>query len=360
MYKTSLRLREGALMFGYIYKTTNCVNNKVYIGKKQSSKYIPTYLGSGKVIKQAIKKYGREDFANEIIDRANSLEELNLKEKYYVTLYKEALGRDCYNIAGGGDGGNTIKYLPKEMKQDFVLKMTEINKARCSTSEFKEKIGSATKNRYLNPEERKRHSEIVKKAWDNSSLKEQSRERTTNLWKNENYRKKVTEGIQRSWENNEERRNALSQKQAEIWTPVKRKEHGELLKNSIAMKESRLIRSKKMKNIWSDPAYKGRVRKSMKVACANRKTNAGAEARKIGLKVELNNETLTFDSRKSFEDYTREKYGFAVSPKNFNRLLKTGEPYKAYYKKHKQLDGMRIYKMTKSVETMGDECSPVG
>lgn len=245
-------------MFGYIYKTTNCVNNKVYIGKKQSSKYIPTYLGSGKVIKQAIKKYGRENFANEIIDRANSLEELNLKEKYYVTLYKEALGRDCYNIAGGGDGGNTIKYLPKEMKQDFVLKMTEINKARRSTSEFKEKIGSATKNRYLNPEERKRHSEIVKKAWDNSSLKEQSRERTTNLWKNENYRKKVTEGIQRSWENNEERRNALSQKQAEIWTPVKRKEHGGTLKEFNRYERVQTYKVKKDEKHLERPRLQGK------------------------------------------------------------------------------------------------------
>ena len=67
-------------MFGYIYKTTNCINQKIYIGKKESSEYIPTYYGSGYLLKKAINKYGKENFTVEILDTANSLEELNEKE----------------------------------------------------------------------------------------------------------------------------------------------------------------------------------------------------------------------------------------------------------------------------------------
>ena len=43
-----------------IYKTTNLVNKKIYIG--QDSKNNPEYLGSGAIVKKAIKKYGKENF----------------------------------------------------------------------------------------------------------------------------------------------------------------------------------------------------------------------------------------------------------------------------------------------------------
>jgi len=54
-------------MYGYIYKTTNILNNKIYIGKKESSSFVETYYGSGTVLKQAIKKYGQENFKIEIL-----------------------------------------------------------------------------------------------------------------------------------------------------------------------------------------------------------------------------------------------------------------------------------------------------
>lgn len=43
-----------------IYKTTNLINGKIYIG--QDSKDRPNYYGSGKLIHRAIKKYGKENF----------------------------------------------------------------------------------------------------------------------------------------------------------------------------------------------------------------------------------------------------------------------------------------------------------
>lgn len=44
-------------MIGYIYKTTNLINGKIYIGQKRSKKFLKErYLGSGKILKKAIKK----------------------------------------------------------------------------------------------------------------------------------------------------------------------------------------------------------------------------------------------------------------------------------------------------------------
>ncbi len=63
-----------------IYKTTNLVNGKFYVGK---SKYNdPEYLGSGIILKKAILKYGIENFNKEILEQCNSDAELNEREKY--------------------------------------------------------------------------------------------------------------------------------------------------------------------------------------------------------------------------------------------------------------------------------------
>lgn len=94
------------MMFGYIYKTTNVVNGKIYIGKKHSSKYLGNnYLGSGIRLTEAVKKYGKENFIVELLDVANTLEQLNTKEQYYIKLYDSQNPNTGYNLASGGDGG---------------------------------------------------------------------------------------------------------------------------------------------------------------------------------------------------------------------------------------------------------------
>ena len=55
-------------MIGYIYKTTNLINNKIYIGKRQKQKFDAGYIGSGKKLKSAIKHYGKNNFKCEIIE----------------------------------------------------------------------------------------------------------------------------------------------------------------------------------------------------------------------------------------------------------------------------------------------------
>lgn len=56
-------------MYGYIYKTTNTINGKIYIGQKKSSEFLGVqYLGSGKILKSAINKYGVEAFIVEVIE----------------------------------------------------------------------------------------------------------------------------------------------------------------------------------------------------------------------------------------------------------------------------------------------------
>lgn len=91
------------LPYGYIYLTTNNVNNKKYIGKKVFDKYQHwrTYLGSGVYLQRAIKKYGKENFSIQIIEYCfDELDACN-KEKYWIQYYNASKSKDFYNIANG-------------------------------------------------------------------------------------------------------------------------------------------------------------------------------------------------------------------------------------------------------------------
>jgi group I intron endonuclease len=83
-----------------IYKTTNLINGKIYIG--QDSKNNPEYLGSGTIIKRAINKYGKENFKKEILDICLDKEELDIKEIYWIKELKSI--ENGYNISSGGNG----------------------------------------------------------------------------------------------------------------------------------------------------------------------------------------------------------------------------------------------------------------
>lgn len=91
-------------MFFTIYKITNTINDKIYIGKHQTKNLNDGYLGSGKYLKRAINKYGIENFSKEILFVFESGEEMNSKEKEIVN--EEYLTRDdVYNLCLGGQGG---------------------------------------------------------------------------------------------------------------------------------------------------------------------------------------------------------------------------------------------------------------
>ncbi len=83
-----------------VYKTVNLVNGKYYIGVHKTDNPHDDYLGSGKLIKAAIAKYGTESFKKEIIAIFEDKESAYLIEKELVTI--EELS---YNLKIGGEGG---------------------------------------------------------------------------------------------------------------------------------------------------------------------------------------------------------------------------------------------------------------
>lgn len=93
-----------------IYKITNLINNKIYIGKDTTSD--PNYFGSGLLINRAFEKYGKQNFIKEIIDETNDYEELSEKEIYWIEKYNSTDRKLGYNISKGGDGGDVFRNHP--------------------------------------------------------------------------------------------------------------------------------------------------------------------------------------------------------------------------------------------------------
>ena len=113
-----------------IYKTTNLVNGKIYIGQDKNNN--PAYLGSGKILHLAFQKHGVENFNKEILEECESVQELNEREKHWISFYNSTDRKIGYNIALGGNGGDTISNHPNkdEIRRKHSKWMIENNPTR--------------------------------------------------------------------------------------------------------------------------------------------------------------------------------------------------------------------------------------
>lgn len=91
-------------MYGYIYLTTNLINNKKYIGQHRSEKLDKNYLGSGLLLQKAIAHYGKDNFETVILKECFSEKELNDSEIEFIKQYNAVESDQYYNIANGGEG----------------------------------------------------------------------------------------------------------------------------------------------------------------------------------------------------------------------------------------------------------------
>jgi len=151
--------------YGFIYITTNMINGKKYIGQRMFYRGWRTYLGSGKHLKNSIKKYNKINFNREIIAIAYSKEELDSLEIEFIDNHNAVESNDYYNIGIGGNTSMTGNHHSDEAK--YKISQAQIGRespmlGKQHTDESKQKMSDSSKGCIVTEETRKKLSDALK------------------------------------------------------------------------------------------------------------------------------------------------------------------------------------------------------
>ena len=104
-------------MIYFNYITTNKINGKRYVGAHSTNNINDGYLGGGKIIGQAIKKYGKENFTRDVLNRTLTSKEAFHNEKFLIEMYN-TLVPNGYNLSPtGGTNIPGCSFHSKETKK---------------------------------------------------------------------------------------------------------------------------------------------------------------------------------------------------------------------------------------------------
>jgi group I intron endonuclease len=185
----------------FIYKITNTINGKIYIGldgknpelNSRWNYHIKTYKNTPKQYKTgcylyaAMRKYGIENFSYEIIDQStNTRNELCLLEKKYIAEYnsyfKNGIG---YNMTTGGDGFDKTYWEKKKLEPKFM-------------EAWAEQSSKNSKKNWSNPEYRKKQILCLKEAQiklrDHYSIKSKEQHKNMSIEQKIERKRKISYG----------------------------------------------------------------------------------------------------------------------------------------------------------------------
>lgn len=153
-----------------IYKTTNLVNGKIYIGQhtiKNKGGNDEWYLGSGTLLWRAIEKFGKENFKRKVICKVYEQELANELEEFFIKKYDSTNLEKGYNILSGSPCENSPLKNP-----EIARKVAKSNTGKIRSEEFKRKVSKSVS--LLMTEERRKE---ISKQHKGKVVSKESRER---------------------------------------------------------------------------------------------------------------------------------------------------------------------------------------
>ena len=156
-------------MEGVIYKYTNKINGKVYIGQTINEyRRIWNHRKAcdDSLFHRAVRKYGFDSFEYTVLERVDE-DLLNEREVFWIEYYKSNDRKLGYNLTSGGEGTRGYKYTDEQRKSrslqakenksftghthtdEYKRRMSELNKGKVFSEETKQKMSESKKgNKY--------------------------------------------------------------------------------------------------------------------------------------------------------------------------------------------------------------------
>ena len=164
-------INMGKQKYGYIYQVTNKINKKRYVGKRVASTFDNKYYGSGKLIKLAILRYGKESFDRKVLRWCYSKDRLEASEKEFIRKTNPE-----YNLTEGGTGGITLGFKGKshtpEAKKIIGQKglgRVPPNKGKKMSETTRKKIVKARAKQVITEQHRKHIADSLRAAYASGS-----------------------------------------------------------------------------------------------------------------------------------------------------------------------------------------------
>lgn len=160
-----------------IYKITNIITNKLYIG--QTSKSIDDRFKRHKrcaerkvnrYLYDSMNHHGYDKFIVTLLEEVETKEQADEREKYWIKTL-DTLFPNGYNMTTGGGGGNTILLMTDEQKKDLYARQANSRRGRKMSDEFREKMSKIHKGKEISQTQREQISATLKRKYASGEIK---------------------------------------------------------------------------------------------------------------------------------------------------------------------------------------------